>query len=72
MHDEEHYGAQRGRTASTRAVVEAAIDFSKGANRDTWESYRSRMSSDVSPWRRGGFFVEERFAADVTMPTDEL
>jgi hypothetical protein len=58
----EHHGAQRGRTASTRVVVEAAIDFSKGANHDTWETYRSRMSRSISPWRKGGFFVEERFS----------
>ena len=71
MGDEHHPGARRGRTASTRVVVESAIDFSKGANRATWESYRSRMSGNVSPWRRGGFFLEERFSEE-TMPTEEL
>jgi len=71
MADEHHSGARRGRTASTRVAVEASIDFSKGANRVAWESYRSKMSGVVSPWRRGGFFVEERFS-DETLPTEEL
>jgi hypothetical protein len=52
-------GGQRVRTASYRLVVEAAIDFSKEANRRTWEGYRSSMSDSVSPWREGGFYAEE-------------
>lgn len=52
-------GDQRVRTASYRVVVEAAIDFSKEANRRTWESYRSSMSGSVAPWREGGFYAEE-------------
>ena len=51
---------QERRMASTRMVVEAAIDFSNGANRETWTSYRSRMSENIYPWRIGGFTVEDR------------
>jgi hypothetical protein len=65
MIEGEHSQARKNRTASTRVVVEAAIDFSKGANTETWETYRATMAKNISPWRRGGFFVEERFA-DVT------
>ena len=68
MSDGEHNEGRRRRTASTRVVVEAAIDFSKGANRDTWEAYRSKISGSISPWRRGGFFIEERFSDT----TDEI
>jgi hypothetical protein len=41
-------------------VVEAAIDFSNGANREMWRTYRWRMSDNISPWGIGGFFVEEQ------------
>jgi hypothetical protein len=41
-------------------VIEAAIDFSNGANREMWRSYRSRMSDNIFPWRIGGFTVEDR------------
>ena len=64
MDDEEHTGVQRGRTARTRTVAEAAIDFSNGANREMWETYRWRMSDDISPWRMGGFIVEERATSE--------
>jgi hypothetical protein len=43
-------------------VVEAAIDFSTGANRQMWKTYRWRMSDNISPWRIGGFIVEEERA----------
>jgi hypothetical protein len=62
MDEERHDSSQRRRTASTRVVVEAAVNFSKGANHDTWEAYRSEESRSISPWRRGGFFIDERFS----------
>jgi hypothetical protein len=62
MSDGEHGEGRRERTGNTRVAVEAAIDFSKGANRDTWEVNRSKMSGSISPWRSGGFFIEERFS----------
>jgi len=71
MDDGEQQWVRRGRTASTRVVVEAAIDFSKGANHDTWEAYRLRESSSISPWRKGGFDVDERFS-EGSGPTEEI
>ena len=59
MDDAEHAEVRRGRRASTRTVVEAAVDFSNGATPITWEAYRSRMSGNISPWRAGGFTIEE-------------
>jgi hypothetical protein len=45
-------------------VVEAAIDFSNGANREMWNAYRWRMSDNISPWRIGGFTIEERVTSE--------
>jgi hypothetical protein len=71
MDDGDQQWVRRGRTANTNVVVEAAIDFSKGANRNTWEAYRSRESSSISPWRKGGFEVDERFS-EGSGPTEEI
>jgi hypothetical protein len=68
MSNGESSEGRRVRTATTRVAVEAAIDFSKGANRDTWMVYRSKMSGSISPWRSGGFLIEERFSDT----TDEI
>jgi len=62
--DRGHTEVQGGRSASTRMVVEAAIDVSNGANRTKWEAYRSKMSDKISPWRTGGFIVEERASSE--------
>jgi hypothetical protein len=66
-------GDQGVRTASHRVVVEAAIDFSKEANRSTWEIYRSSMSGSVAPWREGGFYAEEVASSQFyTEPTERI
>ena len=62
MDEGAYFRTKHRRTASTRVVVEAAVDFAKGANQITWEANRSKESSDISPWRTGGFFIDERFA----------
>jgi hypothetical protein len=64
LDDGEHTGVQRGSKASTRIVVEAAIDFSNGANREMWKNYRWRMSDDISPWRMGGLIDEEQATSE--------
>ena len=64
MGDGEHAEVQSRRTASTRMVVEAAVDFSNGANREMWASYRSRMADNIYPWRIGGFLVDDRAASE--------
>jgi hypothetical protein len=64
LDDGEHTRVQERRMASTRMVVEAAIDFSNGANREMWETYRWRMSDNISPWRTGGFIVEEQVTSE--------
>jgi hypothetical protein len=51
-------------------VVEAAIDVSNGANQTKWDSYRSKMSGRISPWRTGGFIVEERASSEFSGPTE--
>jgi hypothetical protein len=47
-------------TASTRAAVEAAIDSSKGSNREPWERYVSRMTGIIVPWRTGSLPIQKR------------
>jgi hypothetical protein len=61
---------QERRTASYRVVVEAAIDFSKEANRRKWDGFRSSMSGSVSPWKAGGFYVEEVASSQFLTETD--
>jgi hypothetical protein len=51
-------------------VVEAAIDFSNGANRETWTAYRWRMSDDISPWKMGGFNVGARATSEFAAEPD--
>jgi hypothetical protein len=60
LDDREPTGVQSEARANTRMVVEAAIDFSNGANREMWNAYRWRLSDNISPWRLGGFTVEDR------------
>ena len=60
MDDREHTGVESGLPARTSMVVEAAIDFSNGANREMWKTYRWRMSDNISPWKTGGYIVESR------------
>jgi hypothetical protein len=60
-------------TANTRALVESAIDFSKGANREPWGAYVSRMSGIIAPWRTGYFLsaqsrTREKSAIDEPFP----
>ena len=64
MDDREPTGVQSEGRANTRMVVEAAIDFSNGANREKWNTYRWRMSDNISPWRIGGFTIEERATSE--------
>jgi hypothetical protein len=64
LDDTEHTRGQERRSATTRMVVEAAIDFSNGANREMWNTYRWRMSDNISPWRTGGFIVEEQATSE--------
>jgi hypothetical protein len=47
------------RTANTRALVEAAVDFSKGSNREPWERYVSRMTGIIVPWRTGNLSIKQ-------------
>ena len=70
MDDQGNAEVQGGRTADTRMVVEAAIDVSNGANQTKWYSYRSKMSGRISPWRTGGFIVEERASSEFSGPTE--
>jgi hypothetical protein len=58
------------RTANTRALVESAIDFSKGANREPWGPYVSRMSGTIVPWRRG-YFSSSQNRTRENVPLDE-
>ena len=71
MDDGEHTRVRERRTASPRMVVEAAIDFSNGANREMWNTYRWRMSDNISPWRTGGFIVEEQATSEFNRGASE-
>ena len=71
MDDREPTGVQSEGRANTRMVVEAAIDFSNGANREKWNTYRWRMSDNISPWRLGGFTVEDRATSEFAAEASE-
>jgi hypothetical protein len=60
------------RTANTRAAVEAAIDFAKGANREPWERYVSEMSEIIVSWRTGSLPTQERATNETSMNEGSL
>jgi hypothetical protein len=60
------------RTANTRAAVEAAIDFSKGANREPWERYVSEMSGIIVSWRTGNLPTQQRATRETSVTEDSL
>jgi hypothetical protein len=59
------------RTANTRALVESAIDFSKGANREPWGQYVSRMSGIIVPWRTGYFSSSQNRTRETSPLVDD-
>jgi len=57
---------ERKRTASTRSLVEGAIDLSKGAKQESWEVYISRVSGSIVPWREGSVSLQRGLTREST------
>jgi len=65
-------GIKRKRTASTRSLVEAAIDLSIGAKQEPWEVYISSMTGSIVPWREGSLSLQRRSTRESTSDIDEI
>jgi hypothetical protein len=60
------------RTATTRAAVEAAIDFSKGANLESWDRYVSEMSGIIVSWRTESLPTQQRSTRETSATEESL